>query len=366
MSIAYEYALRQTRQTRQTRMQFLLKYLHKEWNDIMSITVVLQQMIMIFILIGVGMILYKKEMLSEPTSKQISGIIVNVTNPALLICSAFGDGPRASLWELGTALAVFLVVYAILIALSFLIPHILRVPNKYHYCYQMLTIFGNVGFIGIPLASAVLGTESLIFVSIYKVIFNILFYTFGISILQRAAVRQSTTISENGSNVQGTQNSHAAIPDKHISAFRWKKLINAGTISATASIILYLAKLPVPDIVPSTLNYMGHATTLLSMLVLGTSVAQMALKDIFAHPKLYGFVLLRQILVPVGCVVLFRLFISDTLILNTLALMLAVPAGNLPLMLSKQLHVEADTISQGIILSTLLSLVTIPVVSLII
>ena len=149
----------------------------------MSITVVLQQMIMIFILIGVGMLLYKKEMLSEITSKQISGIIVNVTNPALLICSAFREGPKASLRELGMASAVFLVIYAILLAVSFLIPRILRVPNNYHYSYQMLTVFGNVGFIGIPLASAVLGTESLIFVSIYNLIYNVLIYTFGISLL---------------------------------------------------------------------------------------------------------------------------------------------------------------------------------------
>ena len=111
---------------------------------------------------------------------------------------------------------------------------------------------------------------------------------------------------------------------------------------------------------------MGQTTTLLSMLVLGTSVAQMALKDIFSHPKLYGFVLLRQILLPICCVILFRPIINNTLISNTLALMLAVPAGNLPLMLCKQLHVDGDTISQGIILTTILSLVTIPVVSLVI
>ena len=328
----------------------------------MSITVVLQQMIMIFILIGVGMILYKKEMLSEMTSKQLSGIIVNVTNPALLICSAFSEGPKASLQELGTALVIFLVIYAVLVAVSFLIPHILRVPNKYHYCYQMLTIFGNVGFIGIPLASAVLGTESLIFVSIYNLIYNILIYTFGISVLQRAAARQSADASKRNTN---TATDQTAIPDTHVSSSRWKKIINAGTISAAATIIFYLADFPVPEIVPSTLTYMGQSTTLLSMLVLGASVAQMALKDIFSNPKLYGFVLLRQVLMPIGCVMLFRFIIGDTLILSTLALMLAVPAGNLPLMLSKQLHVETDTISRGIILSTLLSLITIPVVSLI-
>lgn len=331
----------------------------------MSITIVLQQMIMIFILIGIGLLLYKKEMLSEMTSKQISGIIVNVTNPALLICSAFQEGPKVSLAELGMALGIYLIVYAILIAVSLLIPHILRVPNTYHYAYQMLTIFGNVGFIGIPLASAVLGTESLIFVSIYNLIFNILIYTLGTSVLQKAAARQSaarhTTIEQKMQNVSAQQTD---ISDTTVTSPFWKKLINAGTISAAATIIFYLCDFTVPVIVPSTLSYMGQATTLLSMLVLGASVAQMAPKDIFSHPRLYGFTLVRQILVPIGCILLFRPFIHNTLILSTMVLMLAVPAGNMPLMLSKQFHAETDTISQGIILTTLLSLVTIPVVSL--
>lgn len=326
----------------------------------MSITVVLQQMVMIFILIGIGLLLYKKKMLSEMTSKQISGIIVNVTNPALLICSAFQDGPKVSVPELGMALGFYLLIYAILIAVSFLIPRVLRVPDMYHYAYQMLTIFGNVGFIGIPLASAVLGAESLIFVSIYNLIFNILIYTFGISLLQKAEAKQ---LSAKQSTAEDSAISSADL-SATVASPLWKKLINAGTFSAAATIIFYLCDFHVPSIIPSTLNYMGQATTLLSMLVLGASVAQMTFKDIFSHPKLYGFTLMRQILVPIGCILLLRPFIQSPLVLNTMALMLAVPAGNMPLMLSKQLHVETDTISQGIILTTILSLVTIPVVSL--
>lgn len=328
----------------------------------MSITVVLQQMVMIFILIGIGILLYKKEMLSEMTTRQISGIIVNVTNPALLICSAFQEGPKVSLSELGVALGIYLIVYGILIAAGFLIPRILRVPNMYHYTYQMLTIFGNVGFIGIPLASAVLGQESLIFVSIYNLIFNILIYTFGVSLLQRAEARQLASAARNMSGQPDTE--HAPAHGTGVAAPVWKKLINAGTVSAAATIIFYLGNFRVPAIVSSTLTYMGQATTLLSMLVLGASVAQMAPKDIFSHPKLYGFTLLRQILLPIGCILLLRPFIHNPLILNTMALMLSVPAANMPLMLSKQLHVETDTISQGIILTTLLSLGTIPIVSL--
>lgn len=339
----------------------------------MSAAVVTQQMAIIFILIAVGVFLYKKKMLSEMTSRQISGLIVNVTNPALLISSALREGPRVSLQELGIALGVDLVVYGILIAVSLLIPRILGVPHQCHYSYRMLTIFGNVGFIGIPLATAVLGTESLIFVSIYNLFYNVLFYTFGISLLQKVEARQIGMRQELSRQdpAAGSESPAGRLsPDRKNPAagraqgFSWKKLVNVGTVSAVATIVIYVSNLQASTILASTLDYIGQSTTLLSMLVLGISVAQMSVKDIFSHPRLYGFVLIRQIMLPVGCIFLFRSFIENPLILNTMALMLAVPAGNLPLMLSKQMQIDTNTISQGIILTTVFSLVTIPAVSL--
>ena len=323
----------------------------------MSITVVLQQMVIIFLLIGIGMILYRRKMLSEEGSRQISGLIINVTNPALLICSALDDGPKASLRDLGIALAAYAVIFAVLIAVGFLLPYVLRVPKNLHYAYQMLTVFGNVGFIGIPLASAVLGSESLIFVSIFNLLFNLLIYTFGISLLQRAALGQA----QRGVALPADQtNRESAFSTGHSSSGRLKKLVNAGTISAAVTILFYLGNFHVPVIISSTLTYAGRATTLLSMLVLGVSVAQMAPKDIFSHPRLYAFTLLRQVLVPVGCVLLMRMFIDNKLILNTMLLMVAVPAANMPLMLAKQMDMDSESISQGIILTTVLSLVTVP------
>ena len=308
----------------------------------MSITVVIQQMVIIFILIGIGMILFRRRLLSEEGSKQISGLIINVTNPALLICSALDDGPKASLRDLGIALAAYAAVFAILIAVGFLLPCLLRVPKDLHYAYQMLTVFGNVGFLGIPLASAVLGSESLIFVSIFNLLFNLLIYTLGISLLQRAA---------------GQAEKEVTIP----SSGRLQKLVNAGTVSAAVTVIFYLGNFHVPTVISSALSYTGRATTLLSMLVLGVSVAQIAPKEIFSHPKLYLFTLLRQILVPIGCILFMGSLIDNRLILNTMLLMVAVPAANMPLMLAKQLDMETDSISQGIILTTILSLVTVPV-----
>lgn len=312
----------------------------------MSITVVLEQMCIIMILIFTGAFLFRQKMLSEDTSRQLSGLIVNITNPAVLICSAFDDSPKVPLQTLGLSLCVFVISYGILILFAYLIPLVLRVPNHARYSYRMLTVFGNVGFIGIPLASAVLGSGSLIFVSINNLIYNVLVYTYGISTLKKASIAQHPD----------------AAPTEPENILH--KLVNAGTVSAVLTIIFYLGNFNVPTIISSSLTYAGRTTTFLSMLVLGVSVAQMAPKDIFSHPKLYIFTLIRQILLPVSFTLLLGLFIKEPLILNTTALLLAVPAGNMPLMLSKQLHVNESAISQGIILTTLLSLVTIPVVTL--
>lgn len=305
----------------------------------MSVTVVLEQMVIILILILTGMLLYRRKMLSESTSGQISGLIVNVTNPALLICSAFDYSPKLSAHELLIGLAVFLISYTVLILFAYLIPWILRIPKHARYSYRMLTIFGNVGFIGIPLASAVLGSGSLIFVSLSNLIYNILLYTYGMAVLKKAAKSES---SENFLH----------------------KLVNTGTISALLTILFYLGNFTVPEIISSTLSYAGRTTTFLSMLVLGVSVAQMTLKNIFSNPKIYAFIFIRYILLPIGFTLVLSRFIMEPLIVNTAALMLSVPAGNMPLMLSKQLHLDESAISQGIILSTVLSLITIPIVTL--
>ena len=321
----------------------------------MSISVVLEQMIIIMILIIVGIFLFRKKMLSEDTSRQLSGLIVNITNPAVLICSAFDDTPKVTHYELGIGLCVVLISYAVLLLSAYLIPLILRVPQPERYSYHMLSVFGNVGFIGIPLVSAVLGSGALIFVSLNNLVYNILVYTYGISTLKKAAIRQHSANHDSTAADSSTLNSSESL---------LHKLVNAGTVSALLTIIFYLSNFNVPTIISSSLTYAGRTTTFLSMLVLGVSVAQMAPKEIFSHPKLYAFTLIRQILLPVGFTLLLGLFMKNALILNTAALMLAVPAGNMPLMLSKQLHVDESTISQGIILTTLLSLVTIPLVTL--
>ena len=300
-------------------------------------------MIVIFVMILIGVYLYKKKHLSNVSSKDLSWLIVNVTNPITLLCSALSEEEKVSVGDLGIAFLSFAVMYAILIPLAYLIPMLLNVDRDRRYAYRMLAIFGNVGFIGIPFASAVLGPKSLIFVSICCLVFNIIIYTYGAASLKAVAKEQH--------------------PDEdREDVFSAKDIINSGTVMAVITIVVYLLDIKMPDIIDSTLNYIADCTTFLSMIVLGVSVAQMVPKEVFTRWRLYVFVILRQILVPVLFIFVMKMFITNELILKTIAVMAAMPAANMPLMMAKQYGVKEDMISAGIILTTLTSIITIPAV----
>lgn len=306
----------------------------------MDITIVIGQMCVMLILILIGYICFNKDKLSAHSSSHISALVVNICNPAALICSALEKQSVMSVSDMLSALFVTICLYAVLLFAGLLIPRIMRIPKDRQYLYHFLTVYGNVGFLGIPLVSAVLGSGALVYVSISCVIYNLLFYTTGVSIIRKKA----------GEKAQSGMKDFLS------------KIINAGTVSALLTALLYLVEIDLPMVVSDTITYAGRATTFLSMIVLGVSVAQLSLKDIFCHKKDYLFVLLRMVLLPVCCVFLMKPFVTEPLLLGTSALLLSVPCGNLPLMCSREHGLQADELARIIVLTTLLSVVTIPLV----
>ena len=313
----------------------------------MQILVVQKQMIIIFIMIVIGSYLYLKGRLSNDTAKQLSWIIVNITNPITLLLAALKETEKVSALDIGNAFICFGIMYAILIPIAYALPVFLGVGKSERYAYRMLAIFNNVGFIGIPFASAVLGTRSLIFVAICGLCFNLIFYTYGRWALNKEAGKQA----------QG---------------FGIKNLINSGTVMAVITIAVYLSDITVPEGAVTALSYVGGCTTFLSMLVLGVSVAQMVPKEVFSKWRLYAFVAIRQVLVPILLIFVLKPFVNNiiaqsstehgSLMLSTVIIMASMPAANLPLMQAKHLGVKDDVLSAGIILTTLASIITIPIV----
>ncbi len=300
----------------------------------MSAGIVFQQMVIIFLLILTGYIVYRKGIVKAEISKGISALVVNVCNPAILIRSAFERDASITNENLLLAMLGCALMYVILLAASRILPGVLRVEPKWRNHYALMSIFGNTGFIGIPLVSAVLGSQALIYVAIVNAYFNLLFYTFGIWL------------------ADGSQ-----------SGFSWKNFLNIGNLSIAVTIVLFLWNVKLPVVITSTIDYIANTTTFLAMVVIGISLARTRLLDIFTEKRLYVFIVLRFLVIPVFTGFLLRMFIKDALVYGTIVLMAAVPIANLPLMRVEETGGDGTLLSKGIILSTILSLVTIPIVT---
>lgn len=333
------------------------------------------EMLVIFILISFGYVLFRKGILTLEMEKGISFLVVNLCNPAMLLNAAIENEGRLPVSSFLAAFGTAALVYAVLILFSYLIPLLLRVPRSGRYVYQMLTVYGNIGFIGFPVCSAVLGSQSLIYVAINCLLFNILVYTYGTSILEKAkrisAEAPSAASGQNASDVHsvspqgsshGNENSRAG--SRRSSAAGLLRILNIGTISAGLTVVIYLTDPPVPAVAADVVSYTGNATVFLSMIVLGGSVAAIPLKKLLSSRRMYLFLAIRMLLLPIAILFLLRRFVTDPLLLGTMAIMVSLPAGNMPLLLSKEMGLKDDELSQGIVLSTFICIVTIPLVCL--
>lgn len=296
----------------------------------MSTWIVFQQMLVVFILITVGFFMFRSGRFSHAASKDLSGLITNVCNPAIMIGSAFGDNTGATTADLITAALVAAVMYVALLILGWLLPRVLRIPGPEQKFYSMMTVYGNIGFIGIPLVSAVLGSSALIYLSVFILMFNILIYTHGMQVIT--------------SKLPGN------------SGFQWKRMINVGTVSGVLTVLIFLLKPPVHQVISDSISYIGGCTTFLSMLVLGGSIANMSAREVFGDKKLYLFTAIRFFLVPSAAAVMLKSLVANDLIREITVFCLALPVANMPLMLAQEYNADTKLLARGIILTTLLSI----------
>ena len=301
----------------------------------MDASVIFRQMCMIFLLIAVGYIACKRGIADDRAGKAVSAIVVNICNPALMLTSVLESGGGISNEKLLLAAGAGLGIYACLFLAGQVLPLFFGKDSLERDQYTLMVLFGNIGFIGIPAISAVLGTEVLIYVIICNIIFNILIYTYGRYLVYRHSGQ--TTVRSGG-------------------------IVNTGTVVGVACVLLFIFKPHLPEVLVKSVDYVGSATTFLSMLVIGISLADMPLGKIFRETRLYIYILVRHILLPIAMGWVLGLLIRDTEMVGTFVLLIGMPVANMPLMMCEETGVDGTLLSKGIVLSTLCSLVTIPLV----
>lgn len=298
-----------------------------------------QQMAVLFIFMILGFVCGKIKALSDEAAKAISWIVVNIANPALILSSGVNNDGGIKGMELLTTFGLAIAIFVVLILVSLVIPVILRVKRDDAGVYRVMTIFSNIGFMGFPVISAIYGGDALLYASLFLFPFNILIYTYGIMAMRK---RDSA--------------------DKM--KFEVRKILNIGVIACILSIAIYLSGLKMPVVVKSSVTHLSNLTAPLSMIVIGQSLIHIKFKELFTDVRLLIFSAIKLIAIPIIGMLVLRMFIKDSTILGVCMIMLATPVGSMTAMLAQQYDGNYPLASKGVALTTVLSVGTIPLVSL--
>ena len=296
--------------------------------------VLLQQMGILFVYMMIGYVACKKEYFDQEFGKKLSWLVVNVANPMLAISAVVNNEEQIAIKDFYVTVLLAICFYAFFLILAQILPRLIGVQKSDIGVYKMMTTFNNIGFMGFPVIAAAYGNGALIYAVPFSIMFNILCYTWGIQTLC-------------GGGEKGN----------------WKRIINIGTISGIISIVLFFMQIPVPKMICSLSAGLSNLTGPLSMLVIGISIAAMELKDLFTDVKLLKFALIKLLAVPVAAMLLVCQVIDNRLICEVFLVMMATPAASMCAMLSQQYGGDYELAAKGVALTTILSVVTMPIVS---
>ena len=296
--------------------------------------VLLQQMGILFVYMMIGYVACKKDYLDQEFGKKLSWLVVNVANPMLAISAVVNNEEQIAKKDFYVTVLLAICFYAFFLILAQILPRLIGVQKSDIGVYKMMTTFNNIGFMGFPVIAAAYGNGALIYAVPFSIMFNILCYTWGIQTLC-------------GGGEKGN----------------WKRIINIGTISGIISIVLFFMQIPVPKMICSLSAGLSNLTGPLSMLVIGISIAAMELKDLFTDVKLLKFALIKLLAVPVAAMLLVCQVIDNRLICEVFLVMMATPAASMCAMLSQQYGGDYELAAKGVALTTILSVVTMPIVS---
>ena len=302
----------------------------------MDIQIILRQLVTLFLLMGVGFVLYRFKLMNAEFNRALAKLLVNVTMPFLIIDSVLNLTQRAPASTVFVVLAAAAVLYLILPLLGFLTARLLFVPEAQRGLYTYMTTFSNVGFMGFPLISALLGAEAVFYTALFNMIFNLSSFSYGILLIS----------PDNGSKEKP----------------QLRMLLSPGILLSLLAILLYFADLPFPAPVVDVVGYIGGLTTPLAMFLTGASIASMNLPEMLRDKRMYPFILLKQIVLPLCLYPVFRLFIRDTLLLHVSLIMLSLPVANSAVLFSIEYHADEKLAARGVFLTTLCSIATIPLV----
>lgn len=291
------------------------------------------QIMIMFIIIIIGIFCYRINLIDKITNKKLSDVVLLLVSPVVIIISYQREFKDTLL----TGLLISLVLAVITHIFGIVIGYVIIRGNKHKAdlaIERFAVVYSNCGFIGIPMAGGLFGSEGVFYITAYITIFNLLVWTHGVILMTGKANVRSIT----------------------------KALLSPSVVATFIGFLLFVTRIILPDVILDSLTYIGDMNTPLAMLVAGITIAQTDLKKLFFKYRIYYISFLKLLFVPVMMLLLFHLFHLPEVVLLTSVLAAACPTAATVNLFALRYEKNYLYASEIFAISTVLSLITIPTV----
>jgi len=299
----------------------------------------MMQSLILFLLICAGFAAGKLGAIKGDTVKALSRFLVDFTLPAIIIISMQRPFSPALRDQSIRILVISSIVYALSFPLAYAASAAYRKAGRAELgVHRFAMCFSNVAFMGFPVAESLLGKESLFVISIYNIPFQLLAFSVGIVMIA-------------GKRTDGPRGLGAV-----------KSLLNPAIVSALIGFALFLGSVRIPDPLYSAMDLLGGMTTPLAMIVIGAILAQTKLSGVLGNPRLWLTTAYRLGVHPLLVFAAARAVGLSGMELAVPVLVSAMPVAANSTILAGVYGGDDVTASGLVFASTLLSLVTIPLI----
>lgn len=292
-----------------------------------------QQVFILYIIVAVGFICDRLNLFTEKTARACNDLMFYIVTPCVIVGSFLNTEFTP---ETGKSFAVALACsfLAHFVGIILAAPFFNKKGDENNPVYKFAAIYGNVGYMALPLANAVLGAKGVFYCSGGVIALNTIAFTHGIWLMNK------------GKDVK----------------FDLKKLIlNPGVISVLIGLPLFLFSVELPTLINTPISYISNLNTPLAMLIFGTYISKTELKTILKIPQQYIVLAIRLFAIPLIMLGICKILSLDTVLTTACMISSAAPSANNTVMFAAKYNKDTGTASKVVAFTSFVSIITLPI-----
>ena len=296
----------------------------------------LEVMVVLFIIVILGYVACKLGYMGDKFDKNLSSIVVDITCPLLVLSSVMGDElPDRSL--ILPLLCVGFLTYILLLVFGFWVPRLITKNHDEQGMIGFALMFANVGFIGYPIVSSIFGPHAVFYAALLNMPNTFFIFTAGVMLIKG---------------------------EYSIKQFNPKVLVSPAMLGAFLAAILVALGIHTPDIIAQPVTMVGNITVPAALMIIGSSMAKLPIRDIIGSTKVYITSLLRLTVVPLSIYFLFKACGVSDQVNNINTVVIAMPVASFGTMFCLKYGRNPSLITETTFITTLGSIITIPLITL--